>query len=352
MDDPQDVDIFRDLIDIGGERPDLEQLADGVDDRPARAFLIRYGAGAADRQRAYQADDFLLGIGEAIEQLRHVVLDDGLSFDGEKLHQLDIVGAVGPDEAEIAEVARFVIGNARQAEGHGAILRRREGRGIEQLQPDTPVREARVSLEQLLDPDEMLRVRRVALSHDLGEEQAQHDRLVDALYDLLRALGHREQLAFGQIELKRLQRHVGQDVDGKQQGERQPQADGGPLRFGQGAQSMNHRSAQLARFRSTMTTFANSQNAISETKKIISRASIKPCVSALKCVRKLSEATVETSHSGAQPRKKFSTRSRPLIVNRKQAVAAMTKAMTWFFVNADMQEPIARKDPAMRKLAK
>ena len=40
----------------------------------------------------------------------------------------------------------------------------------------------------------------------------------------------------------------------------------------------------------------------------------------------------------------------PQNVNKKQAVAANMNAMTWFLVMAEMQEPIARKAPAITKL--
>ena len=38
------------------------------------------------------------------------------------------------------------------------------------------------------------------------------------------------------------------------------------------------------------------------------------------------------------------------MVNRKQTVAAMMKAITWFLVIADMQAPIDMNPPAIRKL--
>ena len=83
---------------------------------------------------------------------------------------------------------------------------------------------------------------------------------------------------------------------------------------------------------------------------MMSRSSITPLVTAVKWVRKLSEAIVSTSRSGAQSRKKLSTSSRPAMVNRKHTVALMMKAMTWFLVNAEMHDPIARKAPAMNRL--
>ena len=65
---------------------------------------------------------------------------------------------------------------------------------------------------------------------------------------------------------------------------------------------------------------------------------------------KLKDATVSTTSCGAQGRNAASTRSTPLIRNRKQAAAASTKAMTWFLLSADMQAPIAMKAPAIAQL--
>ena len=67
---------------------------------------------------------------------------------------------------------------------------------------------------------------------------------------------------------------------------------------------------------------------IRDAKKTRSFASITPFVTALKWVRKLNDATVSTKISGAQTRKKLRTKSTPLMVKRKQTVAAAIKAIT------------------------
>ena len=65
---------------------------------------------------------------------------------------------------------------------------------------------------------------------------------------------------------------------------------------------------------------------------------------------KLNEATVSTTSGGAQERKAASTRSMPLIRNRKQTAAATTKAITWFLVSAETQAPMAMNAPAITQL--
>src|SRR5438876_1479278 len=95
-------------------------------------------------------------------------------------------------------------------------------------------------------------------------------------------------------------------------------------------------------FRSTMTTFAVRNSAISEKKKIRSRRSITPADMAEKCVRKLNEEIALSSGSGAQLRKKSRTSGDPEMVKRKQTTTVTTNAITWLTVVAEMQAPMAR----------
>ncbi len=57
-----------------------------------------------------------------------------------------------------------------------------------------------------------------------------------------------------------------------------------------------------------------------------------------------------TSTAGAQLRNASSTRSYPASRSRKQATTVVTNATTWLRVAADMQLPIARKQPARPRL--
>src|SRR5476651_799525 len=103
-------------------------------------------------------------------------------------------------------------------------------------------------------------------------------------------------------------------------------------------------------FRSTMTTLAVRNSAISEKKKIRSRKSMTPAEIAEKCVRKLKDEIAVSSGSGAQTRKKSSTKGAPEIVKRKHTTTVTTNAMTWLPVVAEMQAPIARYAPAINRL--
>src|SRR5690606_24148235 len=77
---------------------------------------------------------------------------------------------------------------------------------------------------------------------------------------------------------------------------------------------------------------------------------ITPRLIDVKCVRKLKDATVSTITGGAQPEKKLRTSVEPLTVNMKHTAAVMTNAITWLFVTAETQAPIARNPPAMSRL--
>ena len=52
------------------------------------------------------------------------------------------------------------------------------------------------------------------------------------------------------------------------------------------------------------------------------------------------EEIILTKNSGAHTLKKFNTISTPLMVKIKQTVAAITKAITWFLVIAEIQDPM------------
>jgi hypothetical protein len=136
MDDPQDVDVVRDALHISGEWADLEKLPDGLDQRPALRVLVGDLTGAADRQRADETNDLLGRIGEPVDQLRQVVFEEVFPVDRKISDQVDIVRAVGTDEAEIAQVAGLVVGDAAEAESDGLILSRCKGGGIQKLEAD------------------------------------------------------------------------------------------------------------------------------------------------------------------------------------------------------------------------
>src|SRR5262245_40830362 len=99
---------------------------------------------------------------------------------------------------------------------------------------------------------------------------------------------------------------------------------------------------QLLFLISTTTTFAVRKSAMSERKNSTSRRSTTPAEIEAKCVRKLKEEMASSSTRGAHERKKSSTSGAPDIVNRNEITTLTTNAITWFFVVAEMQEPMER----------
>ena len=71
---------------------------------------------------------------------------------------------------------------------------------------------------------------------------------------------------------------------------------------------------------------------------------------ALKWVRKLSPLTASTTKGGAQALNRSRTRGKPLNTKPRHTTALSTKAMTWFLVSAEKQDPMARKAPAISAL--
>ena len=53
---------------------------------------------------------------------------------------------------------------------------------------------------------------------------------------------------------------------------------------------------------------------------------------------------------GAHVLNKSSTTGKPAKLNAKQMTKLMTKAMTWFFVSAEIHEPIDKHPPANNRL--
>lgn len=97
-------------------------------------------------------------------------------------------------------------------------------------------------------------------------------------------------------------------------------------------------------------TFAYRKKAIKLAKKIMSRMSITPFKIDSKCERKLNELMTSTIACGAHVLNISKTIGNPLRLNAKQMTKLMTKATTWFFVSAEMHDPIARQAPASNKL--
>ena len=96
--------------------------------------------------------------------------------------------------------------------------------------------------------------------------------------------------------------------------------------------------------------FAISAIIIIDPKNIMSRKSITPRCIDWKWGRKPKLPTAWTISAEAQAEKKSNITGEPVNVSTKQMVVVTTKAITWFFVHADIIEPIARYAPAIKAL--
>ena len=67
-------------------------------------------------------------------------------------------------------------------------------------------------------------------------------------------------------------------------------------------------------------------------------------------LKKLNEAIVSVIDCPAHDEKKSNTIGNPLKVNKKHTVTDIINAITWFFVKAEIKEPIDKYPPAIRKL--
>ena len=134
---------------------------------------------AIDRDAGDEADDALLGVGEAVDELGQVVFEEALAIGREKLDGGVVVGGVGGDEAEVAGLAVLVEAHAAQASGDGAILGVGEGFRLDQRELQLALREVAILFEQRLHALEVFAVERGHLAELLGVVEADVDRLLD-----------------------------------------------------------------------------------------------------------------------------------------------------------------------------
>src|SRR5437763_10178825 len=103
-----------------------------------------------------------------------------------------------------------------------------------------------------------------------------------------------------------------------------------------------------AAFLTSMTrTLSQSENAISDMKKMIDGSSNTPSVMCWKCPRKDMERTASMMTIGAQERTADMTRSNPAMTNRKLTAVAAMKARTWLLVRPEIAAESARNAPAI-----
>ena len=222
MDDHQDIDLLLDLIGVGVDGLDLEQLLQLVDHlpRPSPAHPRQRRAGiAAHGKGRHQPDHRPLGVGEVVYQLGQVVFEEAFAGRREERDGFLIVGAVGPGEAEIDHLSGLIQGDALDAEGHRGVLGVRERRRVGDLEPDLAAGERRIFAEQVAHPGGIFGQPRQLLAETGREIEPERHRLVDLGEDRARPCGDGEQLVAGEVHARALEPRLGQDVDGDEQDE-------------------------------------------------------------------------------------------------------------------------------------
>ena len=224
MGNQQDVDIDRYLLRIGRHREHREEVADAGDEAPLRLRELRVRI-AHHRQAGHHPDHGLLRCRQRIDQLCQVVLDEGLAVADEERDDFLVVGRVCRGEAEIAEVVGAVDRHAPQPEGDRAVLLVGEGLRIVGLEDQLAVGDIGILFEQLMHPVVIGGVARAALTERLRVVEPDGDRLLDAFEHLPGAVGDREELVLGEVDLGRLEGGVGEDVDRAEQQDQQEDRD-------------------------------------------------------------------------------------------------------------------------------
>src|SRR5690242_17564326 len=109
---------------------------------------------------------------------------------------------------------------------------------------------------------------------------------------------------------------------------------------------------QVVRCVRKITLVANSENPITDRKKITSRESSTPFSKPLKCVTTLNDVMTSTSH--CQPCVRFWSRlitgGKPASTRNRHTITEMMKLTTWLRVMADVMQLTARYAPAINQL--
>ena len=97
---------------------------------------------------------------------------------------------------------------------------------------------------------------------------------------------------------------------------------------------------------------ATNQTAIVDTKNNTSERLTIPFAIPLNRVRKLKLEMASSNQRGTQDSNTFSTNGKPDMTNNKQTTPLKRNATTWLLLSADIQDPMARKAPAISQLPK
>ena len=212
-------------VDVRGarlERPQVEQLLRLGVDGPRLAHLsgLRIEA-RAHRQRGQPGDHRLLGVGELVDELDDVVLEELLLVRIEELDGGMAVGGVGAGEAEVELRAAGAERRAAHAELGGAVLLLGERLRVDDVQAQLAAGAAGELLEELAHPHAVGLQLRQLPGGLLREEEVQVDRLLDARQDPVGAGRGGVQVVLGEIQPPAAQRVVEEHREAdEQQGER------------------------------------------------------------------------------------------------------------------------------------
>ena len=226
-----DIGVYRG--EVAAQVFDLEGAADLGGDVPGGRLARLAGHGvdgeaALDLQAGDEADDFLLRVGQGVDEPAEVVFEEAFFLRVEEGDDLAAVGGVDAHEAEVEVLALLVEGHADDAGGDGLVFGLAEGRGVDDGENDFAAADAGVFLEEFTDALGVGLHDGAALREARGVVEGEFDGLCGALGDVARALGEGVHAAAGGVEAHAAQAEAGDHVDGDEDDEcRDERADEG-----------------------------------------------------------------------------------------------------------------------------
>ena len=224
MDQQQDVDVVIDLGDIAGDRFDLEELIDLIEQRPGLVLKHRV---RFDQQRGQKADGLLFRRRQIESHPGQIIFQEPFTGRIEERHHLPVIGRIGGNQAEIAAFTRLIQWNALQAEPNSIVFLDRERLGIDDFEIDVAPRGLGVVFQQLPHPGRVNAVLGADLGQFAREVEPHLDRFVDLIEHLAGAVRQGKQLVLGQIEPGIGHLGADQNVEEKQEHHRHGKAGDG-----------------------------------------------------------------------------------------------------------------------------
>ena len=229
MHEHEHVDVGIDRFDAGRvEVAHVEGLRELLLDRPRIAHLPRLRIEAdAHRQARDKGDRRLLRRGQIMDQLGHVVFEEGFLFRLEERNDRLAVGRVGSGQAEEDGLAAGADRHRLQAVGRGPVLVFGERQRVDDLELDVAVRTRRHLLEQLAHARRIGAQLRQVLRALVGIEKIQVDRFVELGKDFLGARRQRVEVVLGEVDAGAAEQHVDDEHEGDEQDDHDDQGAAG-----------------------------------------------------------------------------------------------------------------------------